>query len=185
MSRGCAMQSVGSIRQPDAASQMIVVDEAEYRSLPAAIAGCPRLRALALGDISGRSSMPGERSRWPLRMMDPAHTGYGVAGYRRGCQRRSTLRRAIAARFPGEHVAGRRSSSALGITFILATIWTAQGRLREAVSAYQRALQLAEHRGAAPLMGTSDLYRGLSELLCAQGDLDRCGPALVDGPATG
>ena len=34
-------------------------------------------------------------------------------------------------------------ANALGITFILANIWLAQGRLREAVSAYRQALQLA------------------------------------------
>jgi LuxR family maltose regulon positive regulatory protein len=62
-------------------------------------------------------------------------------------------------------------ASALGITFILANMWLAQGRLREAVSAYQQALQLAASREALPI-GTSDLYRGLSELLCEQGDLE-------------
>ena len=61
-------------------------------------------------------------------------------------------------------------ADALGITFILANIWLAQGRLRKAVSAYRQALQLAENRGAALVLGTSDLHRGLSELLCEQGD---------------
>jgi len=53
----------------------------------------------------------------------------------------------------------------------LASIWLAQGRLREAVSAYREALHLAEHQPALPI-GASDLYRGLSELLCEQGDLE-------------
>jgi LuxR family maltose regulon positive regulatory protein len=63
-------------------------------------------------------------------------------------------------------------STALGITFVLANIKLAQGRLREAVSAYRQSLQLAESRDAPLPVGTSDLYRGLGELLCEQGDLE-------------
>ena len=43
---------------------------------------------------------------------------------------------------------GRRPSNAIGITFVLANIKRARGRLREAVSAYQQALQLAQSSAA-------------------------------------
>ena len=76
-------------------------------------------------------------------------------------------------------------ANALGITFILANIWLAQGRLREAVSAYQQALQLAANRGAPLPIGTSDLYRGLSELLCEQGDLEAAAQHLLTAQQLG
>jgi len=75
-------------------------------------------------------------------------------------------------------------ADALGITFILANIWLAQGRLREALSAYRQVLQLATQQAALPI-GTSDLYRGLSELLIEQGDLDQAAQHLVTAQQVG
>jgi LuxR family maltose regulon positive regulatory protein len=75
-------------------------------------------------------------------------------------------------------------SSALGITFILANIWLAQGRLREAISAYRQVLQLATQQAALPI-GTSDLYRGLSELLIEQGDFDQAAQHLATAQQVG
>ncbi|MFQ5435974.1 MAG: LuxR C-terminal-related transcriptional regulator, partial [Anaerolineae bacterium] len=54
--------------------------------------------------------------------------------------------------------------------FILADIRMAQGRLREAVAVYERALQLAQEAGGAALRGTADLHTGLSELCLEQND---------------
>jgi len=45
------------------------------------------------------------------------------------------------------------------------------GRLREAEYAYQQALQLSTKQGEHLPVGTSDLYRGLSEIACEQGNL--------------
>jgi len=75
-------------------------------------------------------------------------------------------------------------ANALGITFILANMWLAQGRLREAVSAYRQALHLAVNQTALPI-GTSDLYRGLSELLCEQGDLENAAQNLLTAQQVG
>ena len=66
----------------------------------------------------------------------------------------------------------------IGITFILADIWLAQGRLREAVSTYRQALH-RDVQGAPMLLGTSDLYRGLGELFCEQGDLEAAAQHLL------
>ena len=63
-------------------------------------------------------------------------------------------------------------ANAISITFILANIMLIQGRLQEAVSAYRQSLKLAANRGASFFLGASDLYRGLSEVLCEQGDLE-------------
>lgn len=70
-------------------------------------------------------------------------------------------------------------ANAIGITFILADIKLAQGRLREAVSDYQQSLQLADRQGVPAFLGASDLYRGLSELLCEQSDLEEAAQYLL------
>jgi LuxR family maltose regulon positive regulatory protein len=76
-------------------------------------------------------------------------------------------------------------ASAIGITFILANIKLVQGRLREAVSDYQQSLQLAESQGAPFFLGASDLYRGLSEVLCEQGDLQAAAQHLLTAEQLG
>jgi LuxR family maltose regulon positive regulatory protein len=53
----------------------------------------------------------------------------------------------------------------------LGAIRIAQGRLREAMRTYERALQLANAQAAPLLRGTADLYVGMSELEREHGDL--------------
>ena len=167
------------------AAQMVVVDEAEYRSLPASIASARAYRALALGDISGtikyaRQALALAREDDRIRRTQ-ALALLGMAEYASGdlqSAERSLLIFQATARQGGD------IASALGITFILANIWLARGRLREAVSAYQQVLQLATNREALPI-GTSDLYRGLSELLCEQGDLDNAVQNLLTAQKVG
>jgi LuxR family maltose regulon positive regulatory protein len=60
---------------------------------------------------------------------------------------------------------------AISFTFILADIRMVQGRLHEAISTYEQSLHLAREQGDPALQGTVDLYTGLSELYCEQGDL--------------
>jgi LuxR family maltose regulon positive regulatory protein len=158
---------------PQDAAQMIVADEAEYRALPASIAAARAYRTLALGDIPG--TLAQARRALTLAVEDDhvrrsqAMALLGMAEYASGdlaAAEQSLLAFQATTRQRGD------LSSALGITFILANISLAQGRLREAVSAYRQVLHLAAQQAALPI-GTSDLYRGLSELLCEQGDLDQ------------
>ena len=164
---------------PEAAAQMIVVDEAEYRALPAAIASARAYRALALGDIPG--TIDHSRRALALAAEDDhvrriqAMALLGMAEYASGdlpAAEQSLLAFQATTRQLGD------LSSALGITFILANIWLAQGRLRETISAYRQVLKLATQQAALPI-GTSDLYRGLSELLCEQGDLENAAQNLL------
>jgi len=157
---------------PDVAAQMVVVDEAQYRSLPAAVASARAYRALALGDIPG--TIAHARRALALAAEDDAirrsqATGLlGLAEYAAGdlaAAERSLLAFQATARQGGD------IANALGITFILANLWLAQGRLREAVSAYREALHHAERQTALPI-GAADLYRGLGDLRCEQGDLE-------------
>ena len=170
----------------DSPVKMIVVDETEFRSLPASIASARAYRALALGDIPGTI-------RYARQALTLAPEGDQIR------RTQSTALLGMAEYASGDLKAAERSlldfqasmwqagdiANALGITFILANIWIAQGRLREAVSAYQQALQLAMGRDTPPLIGTSDLYRGLSELLCEQGDLEAATQNLLTAQKVG
>jgi LuxR family maltose regulon positive regulatory protein len=62
-------------------------------------------------------------------------------------------------------------SDVLGGSLVLADIAIAQGRLREAMSTYERGLQGAE-QAEPPLRGVADMHVGISQLLCERDDLD-------------
>jgi LuxR family transcriptional regulator, maltose regulon positive regulatory protein len=169
----------------NSSAQMVVVDEAEFRSLPASIASARAYRALALGDIP--ATIQHARRALTLASEDDqirrtqATALLGMAEYASGdlpAAEQSLLT------FQASMWQAGDIANALGITFILANIWLAQGRLREAVGAYQHALQLAMSRDAPPI-GTSDLYRGLSELLCERGDLAAAAQQLLAAQKVG
>ena len=170
-----AMQAVDSPAEslPERGQRMVVVDEAEFQSLPASIAAARAYRALALGDISGTKMY----ARQTLALVPDDITPHST---------QATALLALAEYSSGNLQLAEQGflkfqammwqindvASAIGITFVLANIKLAQGRLREAVSGYQQSLQLANHRGVSFFIGVSDLHRGLSELLCEQGDLE-------------
>ena len=62
-------------------------------------------------------------------------------------------------------------SDVLGCAIALADIRITQGRLREAKSIYEQALQRATEQGEPVLRGTADIYVGLSELHREHNDL--------------
>jgi LuxR family maltose regulon positive regulatory protein len=68
---------------------------------------------------------------------------------------------------------------AISFTFILADIRMAQGRLHQAISTYEQSLHLAREHGDTALQGTADLYTGLSELHCEQGNLGNASQHLL------
>jgi len=170
----------------DSSAQMVVVDEAEFRSLPASIAGARAYRALALGDMAGTKVYARQTLTLApendLVRRTQATALLGLAEYASGdlpAAERSLLD------FQASMWQAGDIATAIGITFILANIKLARGRLREAVSDYQHALQLVESRGAPPPIGTSDLYRGLSELLCEQGDREAAAQHLLTAQKLG
>jgi LuxR family transcriptional regulator, maltose regulon positive regulatory protein len=157
----------------NASASMVVVDEAEFRSLPASIAGARAYRALALGDIPGtiryaRQTLALVREEDTVRRTQ-ATALLGMAEYASG-----NLQAAEQEFLKFQSMMWQKGdiANAISITFILADIMLVQGRLQDAVSAYRQVLTLAANRGASSLLGTCDLYRGLGELLCEQGDLD-------------
>jgi len=154
-------------------SGMVVVDKAEFRVLPASIAAARAYRALALEDIPGTKKYANQALALvpddEVLHRTQATALLGMAEYAEGnlpAAEQQFLK------FQAMMWQASDIANAISITFILANIMLIQGRLQEAVSAYRQSLQLAAKRGATTFLGASDLYRGLSELLCEQGDLE-------------
>ncbi len=154
------------------AEDRIVADQELFKSLPATIATARAYRSMAIGDVPGAV-------RNAQKALDLAPEGdqirriqgtalLGLAQFASGdldaaCQSYNEFQNRL--RQSGD------IATATGITFVLANIKLAQGRLRQAIQAYQEALHLANRQAKALPVGTADLYRGLAELFCEQGDL--------------
>ncbi len=170
----------------NSSAKMVVVDEVEFRSLPASIAAARAYRALALGDIPG-TKMYARKTLALVPKNDSIHHTQaiallGMAEYASGDLNAAEqeLLKFQALMWEANDIA-----NAIGITFILANIKLVQGRLRESVSAYRQSLHLAASRGALFFLGASDLHRGLSELLCEQGDLEAAAQHLLTAEKLG
>jgi len=152
--------------------RMVVVDEEEFRRLPAAIAIYRAARAQALGDVA--NTMKYARRVLGLVPEDdhllrgPAVALLGLASWASGDL--EAAHRAFADGMASVQMAGNLSDAISG-TIALADIRVAQGRLREAMRTYERALQEALEQGGPVLRGTADLYVGMSELHREQNDL--------------
>ncbi len=160
--------------RPEAPSaEMVVVDEEQFRSLPATTATARAYHAQALGDVPGTV-------KYARRALDllpegdhlrrgPAAALLGLVQWASGDL--EAAHRSIADAMAGFQMAGNMHFAISG-TYGLADIRMAQGRLREAVSTYEQSLQLATEQGEPVLRGTADLYLGLGELHREQGDLE-------------
>ncbi|MEA2972991.1 MAG: hypothetical protein QOG82_1449 [Actinomycetota bacterium] len=160
---------------------MVVVDEAEFRRLPAQIAMWRAGQAHMLGDVAGtiahatrtlELAAPDDHigrggaaallglALWTLGDLDAAH--------RRCAEGKASLEKA-------GHV-----SDGLGMTIALADIRIAQGRLEDAMRTYQQALRVTSGSGGSPVLrGTADMHVGLSGLLLERNDLDAARQHLV------
>jgi LuxR family maltose regulon positive regulatory protein len=144
---------------------MIVVDEEQFRSLPASIALVRAYNAQARGDVSGTVEytelalelIPEEDllaraqatvslgfTHWASGDLEAAHTA--LADWIESMQEAGNIVFAVASTYP------------------LADIMIAQGRLRDAVKAYQDSLQLAPHRDEHVQRVVAHLYLGLAML---------------------
>ena len=167
-------------------AEMVVVDEVQFRSLPASIANARAYRAQALGDVPGTM-------KYARRALDLLPEG---DYYERGTTA-SLLGLAYWA--SGDLEAAHRTFAdglaslqmgggilvVIGGAVILANIRTAQGRLHEAVSTYEQSLQLAKEQDEPVPPGTAELYMGLSELHRERGDLEAARQHLLSGEALG
>lgn len=152
-------------------TEMIVVDDAEFRLLPATIANARAYRAQALGDLAGAVGY----ARRALELLpEEEQVRRGMVGALLGLAlwNRGELVEAHAT-FAAAMTRFQRASNLLFVitgTYILVEIRLAQGRLREAIRTYEEALQLAAARPDP--RGTAELHLGLSLLLHERGDRD-------------
>ena len=146
-------------------STMVVVDEDQFRTLPASIASARAFMAQAQGDLLG-SITYGQRALDLLPRK--AHLKRGVAGALLGLAYWTRGELDVAQRTLADGMANMQLAGnllfALRGTYSLADIKLAQGRLREAIRVYEEALRLAKEQGEDVLRGTADLYVRLSEL---------------------
>src|SRR2546421_5216922 len=155
------------------AAEMVVVDEAEFRGLPGMIAIYRAAIALALGNVA--DTVKYARRALDLVPEDDHHRRGSAAGFL-----------GLAYWTRGDLEAAHRSyaecmalvqrsghlSDAIGCSLALADIRISQGRLREAMSTYERGLQLATEQGAHVLRGAADMHVGMSELHLERDDLN-------------
>ena len=165
---------------------MVVVDEEEFRRLPGMIALIRAAQALARGD------MP-ETVKNARRVLDLApeddHLMLGGAASQLGLAAWTSGDLDAARRMTADGMANVRLagyiSSAIGGAIVLADIQIAQGRLHEAMTTYERALQWATEPGAPVLRGAADMYVGMSDLHREHNDLKTATQHLLTSQALG
>jgi LuxR family maltose regulon positive regulatory protein len=161
-------------------SGMVVVDEEEFRRLPAAIAIYRAARAQVLGDVAGTIAyarkVPDLVPEGDHLLRGSAAALLGLASWANGDL--EAAHQAFAEGMSSVQMAGNISDAISG-TIALADIRIAQGRLREAMRTYERSLQPAREQGEFVWQGTADLYVGLSELFREQNDLQTAMEHLV------
>ena len=153
--------------------EMVVVNEEEFRFLPSSIAIARTAHAQALGDVPGTA-------KYARRALDLSpeedHLGRGAAGALLGLASWASgdleaAHRTFADGLARLQLAGNISDVISGM-LVLAEIRVSQGRLHEAASRYQHALQLATEQGDPVPPVTPDVYTGLSGLSREQNDLE-------------
>ena len=172
-----------SERVPSA--EMIIVDDEQFRSLPATIATARAFHAQALGDVPG--AVKYARSALDL-LPEEDYLWRGIAAGLLGLAYLTRGDLEVAYRSLSDGIASFQMAGnffAISGTFILADIRMAQGRLREAIRIYEQSLQLATEQGKPVLRGTADLYAGLSELHLEQGDLEAAKQHLIKSEKLG
>ena len=154
------------------AAEIVVVDEIQFRSLPATIAVARAYHAQTLGDVSGTVkyaqraldlSPEGEQLR---RGQAAALLGmtYWACGDLEAANRtftNYTMKLRTAGNIP----------DAISTACVVAELRMALGRFREAISILGQLLQFVIDRGEPMPLDTADLYRGLGEICREQGDL--------------
>jgi LuxR family maltose regulon positive regulatory protein len=168
------------------AAGMVVVDEEEFRRLPGMIALLRAAQALARGD------MP-ETVQNARRVLDLAreddHLMLGGAASQLGLAAWANGDLEAARRMTADGMAHVRRagyiSPAIGGAIVLADILIAQGRLHEAMTTYEQALQWATEPGAPVLRGAADMHVGMSNLHYEHNDLKAATQHLLTSQALG
>jgi LuxR family maltose regulon positive regulatory protein len=146
-------------------TDMVVVDEAQLRTLPGAIEVYRAALALTRGDVVG--TVAHARRVLALvpeddELLAAAHTLLGLAAWWEGDLDTAfeEYTDAITRMRRIGHLA-----DILGVSMQMADIRVAQGRLREAQRLYEQGLQLVDGDAAGPRRGTADMHVGLAEIM--------------------
>jgi LuxR family maltose regulon positive regulatory protein len=154
------------------AGEMVVVDEEAFRTLPTVISMYRAGTALVRGDVAG--TMTHARRALDLAGEDD-HLARGAPAALLGLAYWTTGDLDAASRLYVDAMASLERagyhSDVLGGSIALADMRIAQGRLREAMSIFERGLQRAE-QSQPVLRGAADMHVGLSQLLRERDDLD-------------
>ena len=157
----------GSRRPP------VYVDEEDFQRLPSSVHMYRAAIALAQGDTV--NSMKHARKVLELAREDDdfprgaASSLLGLASWTSGDL--ETAYRMFAEGMSHLQKVGF-ISDVIGGSVTLADIRITQGSLREAMSIYERGLQLATKQGTSVLRGAADMHVGMSDLYCEHNDLD-------------
>ena len=159
----CLDTTAGICQRPQAPlPEMVVVDDDEFRRLPAAIEVYRSALALARGDLPGTV----RHARLTLEL-SPAdeHLGRASAAGFLGLAFWASGDLEAGYSAYAECMAGLRRAGYIADTFgcaiALADIRRAQGRLGAAMRTYEQALQYASEQGGPVLRGTADMYVGM------------------------
>jgi LuxR family maltose regulon positive regulatory protein len=160
-------------RSGDSSRKPVVVNEEEFRSLPGTIAVARAYRAGAVGDVPGIVI----HARQALdRLPESDHLWRGGAAALLGIAYWNSGDLEAAHRAITEGMTSLQLvdgiNYAVSAIYLLADIRLAQGRLREAVSTSQHALQLVAKQGEPVPQGTADLHVVLSEVYLEQNELE-------------
>ena len=167
-------------------TDMIVVDEAAFRRLPGAVSVYRTALAMAHGDVTGTIAHA-QRVLDVISANDHLERGsaegfLALAHWTRGdleAANRWWTDAAVSLELAG-HVA-----DAIGCSIAIADIRIAQGRLHEAMQAYERGITLAAQQPAPSLRGVPDMHVGMSELFRERNDLARATQHLLSSEDLG
>ncbi len=173
-------------KMSEQSTEMVVVDQEQFRSLPASIATARAYIAQALGD--GPNTVKYAQQVLDLLPEDdylrrgPSAALLGITHWVNG--ELEAAYQALNDAMTGFQKAGNIVFAISG-TYGMADIKIAQGRLHEAVRIYEQSLQLATTQAGSILQGTADLYLGLAQLHYERGNLAVARQNLLKSEALG
>jgi LuxR family transcriptional regulator, maltose regulon positive regulatory protein len=154
-------------------SEMVIVDQEQFKSLPATIAVARAYIVQALGNIP-------DTVRYASRVLELVpegdHLRHGQAAMLLGMAYWASGDLEAANRVFAAYTLKLRTAGnipdAISTTVVLADIRLALGRLHEAISTIEQLLQFVMDQGEPISLDTADLHRGLSELYLEQRNLE-------------
>jgi LuxR family maltose regulon positive regulatory protein len=167
-------------------TEMVVLDEDEFRRLPSWVTIYRAAQALVTGDPP--STVTHARRGLDLLVEDD-HLGHGAAAALIGLASWGTgdleaAHAGYAASMASLQRAGH-IADVLGCAITLADIQIVQGRLDEAMRTYEQSLRLAPEEGGSVVRGTADMYVGMAALHRERDDLPAATQLLLQSQALG